>query len=91
MEQLGLDRIALLHLHDPERIPFEEEWLPRPDGGDGRARSAGWSSTSESQGASQAASAVLDTGEFEVVLSHNRYTLLDRSAEPLFRFAAARV
>ena len=26
----------------------------------------------------------LDTGEFEVVLSHNRYTLLDRSAEPLF-------
>ena len=27
----------------------------------------------------------LDTGEFEVVLSHNRYTLLDRSAEPLFR------
>jgi D-threo-aldose 1-dehydrogenase len=32
----------------------------------------------------------LDTGEFEVVLSHNRYTLLDRSAEPLFRSAANR-
>ena len=32
----------------------------------------------------------LDTGEFEVVLSHNRYTLLDRSAEPLFRSAADR-
>ena len=30
----------------------------------------------------------VDTGEFEVVLSHNRYTLLDRSAEPLFRSAA---
>jgi D-threo-aldose 1-dehydrogenase len=32
----------------------------------------------------------VDTGAFEVVLSHNRYTLLDRSAEPLFTAAAAR-
>ena len=32
----------------------------------------------------------LDTGVFEVVLSHNRYTLLDRSAEPLFAEAAER-
>jgi D-threo-aldose 1-dehydrogenase len=29
----------------------------------------------------------LDTGVFEVVLTHNRYTLLDRSAEALFRAA----
>jgi D-threo-aldose 1-dehydrogenase len=32
----------------------------------------------------------LDTGEFDVLLSHNRYTLLDRSAEPLFRTARER-
>ena len=28
MERLGVDKIALLHLHDPERISFEEGWLP---------------------------------------------------------------
>jgi D-threo-aldose 1-dehydrogenase len=33
--------------------------------------------------------AYLDTGEFEVVLTHNRYTLLDRSAEDLFQRAHA--
>jgi D-threo-aldose 1-dehydrogenase len=32
----------------------------------------------------------LDTGVFEVVLTHNRYTLLDRSAEALFRAAHER-
>jgi D-threo-aldose 1-dehydrogenase len=31
----------------------------------------------------------LDTGVFDVVLTHNRYTLLDRSAEELFRTAHA--
>lgn len=31
--------------------------------------------------------AYLNTGVFEVVLTHNRYTLLDRSAEALFRRA----
>ena len=28
MERLGVDRIALLHLHDPERITFEEGVAP---------------------------------------------------------------
>jgi D-threo-aldose 1-dehydrogenase len=32
----------------------------------------------------------LDTGVFEVVLTHNRYTLLDRSAQTLFRTAYER-
>jgi D-threo-aldose 1-dehydrogenase len=32
----------------------------------------------------------LDTGVFDVVLSHNRYTLLDRSAQRLFRAAHER-
>jgi D-threo-aldose 1-dehydrogenase len=32
----------------------------------------------------------LDTDAFDVVLSHNRYTLLDRSAEAMFRAAGER-
>jgi D-threo-aldose 1-dehydrogenase len=32
----------------------------------------------------------LDSGVFDVVLSHNRHTLLDRSADPLFELARER-
>ena len=90
MERLGIDKIALLHLHDPERIPFEAGIAPsgpvealvdlRARGLVGHLGVAG--------GPVGLLQAYLDTGEFEVVLSHNRYTLLDRSAEPLFRSAA---
>jgi D-threo-aldose 1-dehydrogenase len=70
LERLGLDRVQLLHLHDPERISFADGTAP--GGPVGLMRQ------------------YLDTGVFEVVLTHNRYTLLDRSAEKLFREAHAR-
>jgi D-threo-aldose 1-dehydrogenase len=92
MERLGIDQITLLHLHDPERIPFEAgiaaggpvEALVdlRERGLVGHLGVAG--------GPVGLLQAYLDTGEFEVVLSHNRYTLLDRSADSLFRSAADR-
>ena len=92
MERLGVDRIALLHLHDPERITFAEGVAP---GGPVRAlvdlRERGLvQHLGVAGGPVGLLQQYLDTGEFEVVLSHNRYTLLDRSAEPLFRFAADR-
>ena len=92
MERLGVDRIALLHLHDPERIPFEEGVAP---GGPVQAlvdlRERGLvEHLGVAGGPVGLLQQYLDTGEFEVVLSHNRYTLLDRSAEPLFRTAADR-
>ena len=92
MERLGVDRIALLHLHDPERIPFEEGVAP---GGPVQAlvelREQGLvEHLGVAGGPVGLLQQYLDTGEFEVVLSHNRYTLLDRSAEPLFRSAAGR-
>ena len=92
MERLGVDRIALLHLHDPERITFEEGVAP---GGPVRAlvdlRERGLvQHLGVAGGPVGLLQQYLDTGEFEVVLSHNRYTLLDRSAEPLFRLAADR-
>jgi len=90
MERLGVDKIALLHLHDPERISFEEGVGP---GGPVEAlvdlRERGLvEHLGVAGGPVRLLQQYLDTGEFEVVLSHNRYTLLDRSAEPLFRFAA---
>src|SRR5918998_5892720 len=92
MERLGIDKIALLHLHDPERISFEEGVAP---GGPVDAlvdlRERGLvEHLGVAGGPVGLLQRYLDTGEFEVVLSHNRYTLLDRSAEPLFRSAAER-
>ena len=62
--------------------------------GDGSGRTGGGAGGPAGAGAGRApgggrgpgrgAAAYVDTGAFEVVLSHNRYTLLDRSAEPLF-------
>jgi D-threo-aldose 1-dehydrogenase len=92
MERLGVDKIALLHLHDPERMSFEEGVAP---GGPVEAlvdlRERGLvDHLGVAGGPVGLLQQYLDTGEFEVVLSHNRYTLLDRSAEPLFRSAADR-
>jgi D-threo-aldose 1-dehydrogenase len=92
MERLGVDKVALLHLHDPERISFEEGTAP---GGPLEAlvdlRERGLvEHLGVAGGPVGLLQQYLDTGEFEVVLSHNRYTLLDRSAEPLFRAAADR-
>jgi aryl-alcohol dehydrogenase-like predicted oxidoreductase len=92
MERLGVDKIALLHLHDPERISFEAGDAP---GGPVEAlvdlRERGLvEHLGVAGGPVGLLQRYLDTGEFEVVLSHNRYTLLDRSAEPLFRSAAGR-
>jgi D-threo-aldose 1-dehydrogenase len=92
MERMGVDQIALLHLHDPERISFEEGVAP---GGPVDAlvdlRERGLAQhLGVAGGPVGLLQKYLDTGQFEVVLSHNRFTLLDRSAEGLFRAAADR-
>jgi len=92
LERLGVARVPLLYLHDPERIPFDESIAP---GGpvdalvrlrdEGRVDHIGVAG-----GPVDLLERYLDTGLFDVVLSHNRYTLLDRSAEGLFRSARER-
>jgi D-threo-aldose 1-dehydrogenase len=81
--------VALLHLHDPERIAFEDAVAP---GGpvetlaalrdEGLADHLGMAG-----GPVGLMQRYLDTGVFEVVLTHNRYPLLDRSAAALFAAA----
>lgn len=92
LERLGMDRLPLLYLHDPERISFEEgiaaggpfEALVRlkEDGLVDHIGVAG--------GQLDVMQKYVDTGEFDVALNHNRFTLLDQSAEALFESAAAR-
>ncbi len=86
LDRLGLDRIELLHLHDPERIPFGQATAP---GGPVEAladlkREGLVSHLGVAGGPVGEMQRYLDTAVFEVVLTHNRYTLLDRSAEQLF-------
>lgn len=91
LARLGLERFQLLHLHDPERISFEEAMAP---GGpveallrlqrEGIARHLGVAG-----GPDDLLRQFVATGAFQVVLTHNRYTLVDRSATPLIEEAAA--
>lgn len=91
MERLGLDHLPLLHLHDPERITFEEAMAPRgpvaamqelvAEGRVGHLGVAG--------GPVDLLRRFVATGIFQVVLTHNRWTLVDRSAGPLLDDGAA--
>lgn len=92
-QRLGIPAYPLLHLHDPEaHLTFEQAMAPggavaelvamKQEGAVGAIGIAGGT-----------VSAMLDyvrTGLFDVLLTHNRFTLLDRSADALIDEAAAR-
>jgi len=90
LERLGLDRLGLVHFHDPENIPFEEGVAPggpvetlqalKEEGVIAHLGVAG--------GPIDLLQRYIRTGAFSVVLTHNRYSLIDQSAEPLFEEAA---
>jgi len=90
LERLGLDRLGLVHFHDPENISFEEGVAPggpletlqalKEEGVIAHLGVAG--------GPIDLLQRYIRTGAFSVVLTHNRYSLIDRSAEPLFEEAA---
>jgi D-threo-aldose 1-dehydrogenase len=91
-ERLGLRQLQLVYLHDPERISFEEATAPggavetlvalRDQGVIKHIGVAGGPIDLERR--------YLELGVFEAVISHNRYTLVDQSAEPLIQDAVDR-
>jgi D-threo-aldose 1-dehydrogenase len=91
-ERLGIDHLPVLYLHDPERLTFSEAM-----GDDGVVPAM---VALQKEGlvdhlgvAGGPIDVLLDyvgTGLFDVVLTHNRYTLIDQSAEPLLREAGRR-
>jgi len=91
-ERLGLDVIPLLYLHDPERISYEETFA---DDGPVRAlvamKEAGEAaSIGISGGPAPMLQHYVETGLFDAVITHNRYTLVDRSADELIDIAVSR-
>jgi len=92
LERLGVDHLQLVYLHDPEKIFFEEGIAP-----DGplqamiRLREEGViQHLGVAGGPIDLMLQYLDTGVFDAVISHNRYTLVDQSALPLIEDAAQR-
>lgn len=90
--RLGVDRLGILHLHDPYSISFEEANGP---GGavEGllELRDEGLvDAIGVAAGRMSLMRRYVATGVFDVVLSHNRFTLVDRTATPLFEEAAER-
>jgi D-threo-aldose 1-dehydrogenase len=85
-ERLGLDELPLVYLHDPEFHDFESMrdavdtlMQLRADGEIGHVGLAG--------GDTQELGRYLELGGFEVLLVHNRWSLVDHSAEDLFQRA----
>ncbi|MEW1834786.1 aldo/keto reductase [Microbacterium sp. NPDC079995] len=91
LSRLGLDSLPLYQLHDPYGLTVAEAMGP---GGavpalidlrdQGVIGAIGIASGTLAQ-----VREYVDTGAFDVVLSHNRYTLVTRTAEPLFEAAHA--
>jgi D-threo-aldose 1-dehydrogenase len=90
---LGVDRFQILHLHDPEHARDLDE-IRRPGGAidtlmqmkeEGLAEAVGLA-----MGRTDLFQQLLADWPFDVLLSHNRYSLLNRSAAPLIDQAAAR-
>ena len=89
---LGLDRLQMVYLHDPEHTTFEnvmsqggpvEVLLRFRD--EGTIQHIGVAG-----GPIDLMIRYVETGAFEAVITHNRYTLLNRSAAPLIDIAARR-
>ncbi|SDH14741.1 aldo/keto reductase [Nonomuraea jiangxiensis] len=87
--RLGLDRLPLLHLHDPYTITVEEAFGP---GGAVRGltelRDQGLvDAIGIAAGEVTMMTRYVAAGVFDVLLTHNRYTLVDRRAEALIEQA----
>ncbi len=91
---LGVDRLQIVHIHDPEyaTTTFEEMMAPG-----GAVDVLQWYKEQGVIGAIGMAGGPIDlmmryveTDAFDVVLTHNRYTLVDRTATPLIELALSR-
>ncbi|MEJ3651904.1 aldo/keto reductase [Actinomycetes bacterium KLBMP 9759] len=90
-QRLGLDRFDLLYLHDPERVGFDAAMADDgPVAALVQLRERGVAAhIGVAGGPIDLLLRFVRTGIFEVVLTHNRFTLVDRSAEPLVAEASA--
>lgn len=90
--RLGVDRVPLLHLHDPEHIGFDASMAAGgPVEALIRLRDEGIAaSIGVAGGSATLLRRFVETGVFDVVQTHNRFTLLDRTSDTLISVATER-
>ena len=89
---LGMDRLQLVYLHDPEHETYEHMMAP---GGPvevlmGLKDEGVIEHVGVAGGPIDLMIRFVETGLFEAVITHNRYTLVNHTAEPLLDVAAQR-
>jgi len=93
LKRLGLDRVQLLHLHDPEHSASLSE-ITGPGGAlpelmkmkeEGLADAVGLAA-----GNVDVMMPLLRDWDFDALVTHNRFTLVNRNAEPMIDFAAGK-
>jgi D-threo-aldose 1-dehydrogenase len=92
LQRLGLDRLQFVYIHDPEHTTFERVMA---HGGaldvlQDLQRQGVIGDLGISGGPIDMLTRYVETGAFAAVETHNRYTLLNRSALPLLDVASAR-
>lgn len=92
LERLGLEQVPLVYLHDPENTTFEAATAPggpvdvlRELKEQGIARAIGVAG-----GPTDLMARYVRTGHFDVLLTHNRWTLVNRNAGDLIDLAVDR-
>ncbi len=90
LENLGVERIELVFLHDAENTTWKEAWAPggpvetlqslKDEGVIGHLGIASGPIDLETR--------YVESGIFDAVITHNRYTLLNRAADPLLTLAS---
>ncbi|MHA7181226.1 aldo/keto reductase [Arthrobacter sp. MDB2-24] len=85
LERLGLDRVPILYLHDPEHIGFDAAMAPDgPVEALRRFRDEGYTDhIGISGGPATMLQQFVETGHFDALITHNRFTLVDRTADRL--------
>lgn len=90
---LGRDRVEILHLHDPEHARDPGE-IAGPDGAlralmrmkeEGLAAAVGLAA-----GRIEVMMPLMRDWDFDAIITHNRWTLVNRNAEPMLALAAER-
>ena len=91
LSRLGVERFDLVYLHDPERITYEEAMgAGGPTEALEQLRDEGLiRHIGVAGGPVDLLRRYVASGRFEVVITHNRWTLADRSAERLLEEAGA--
>ncbi|MCR2816602.1 aldo/keto reductase [Microbacterium jiangjiandongii] len=90
LERLGLDAVPLLYLHDPEHITFAEAMAPGgPVDTLTALRDEGYAAHIGIAGGPAALlRRFVETDVFDALITHNRFTLVDRTADELLSIAS---